>query len=96
MVICILINLKSFIVWWILEVLLFQTGYLTIKSYNEITRTYQLGYPNKEVKDSLLDNLLSAYRNVFPDTSSEETGNLLLAVHSADIKGMSGKRILKS
>ena len=68
--------------------LLFQTGYLTIKSYNENTRTYQLGYPNKEVKDSLLDNLLSAYRGVFPNTSSTETGNLLLAVLAADINGI--------
>ena len=39
--------------------LLFQTGYLTIKSYSPVTRTYQLGYPNQEVKDRLRDILLS-------------------------------------
>lgn len=68
--------------------LLFQTGYLTIKSYNDTTRTYQLSYPNKEVKDSLLDGLLSAYRGVFPNTSSTETGELLLAINAADIEGI--------
>jgi hypothetical protein len=40
--------------------LLFQTGYLTIKSYNPDTQLYTLDYPNREVKVSLLDNLLSA------------------------------------
>lgn len=68
--------------------LLFQTGYLTIKSYNDTTRTYNLGYPNQEVKDSLLDNLLSAYREVYPDGSSEETGNLLLALNAGDVEGI--------
>jgi hypothetical protein len=68
--------------------LLFQTGYLTIKGYNTVTRTYQLGYPNQEVKDSLLDNLLSAYRQVYPDGSSEQTGDLLLAVHANNIPGI--------
>lgn len=68
--------------------LLFQTGYLTLKGYNTITRTYQLGYPNQEVKDSLLDNLLSAYRGIYPDSSASETGNLLLAIHGKDIPGI--------
>jgi hypothetical protein len=68
--------------------LLFQTGYLTIKSYNNTTRTYELGYPNQEVKDSLLDNLLSAYRGIYPDSSVEVTGSLLLAVNAGDIKGL--------
>lgn len=68
--------------------LLFQTGYLTIKSYDQTTRNYTLGYPNLEVKDSLLDNLLSAYRGVFPNSSSEETGDLLLSILSGDISGI--------
>ncbi|MBE9600159.1 AAA family ATPase [Pedobacter sp. MC2016-24] len=68
--------------------LLFQTGYLTIKHYDNTTRNYTLSYPNLEVKDSLLDNLLSAYRGVFPNTSSEETGNLLLSLNANDIPGI--------
>jgi len=39
---------------------LFQTGYLTIKGYDANTELYELGYPNKEVEDSLNDALLSA------------------------------------
>jgi hypothetical protein len=42
---------------------LLQTGYLTIKGYDLNTELYELGYPNKEVEDSLNDALLSAYRS---------------------------------
>ena len=37
--------------------LLFQTGYLTIKSYNIVTRNYLLDYPNEETKISFLHYL---------------------------------------
>lgn len=49
---------------------LFQTGYLTIKHYDEESRIYELGFPNKEVEESLTDALLSAYRNIFPGSDS--------------------------
>jgi len=65
--------------------LLFQTGYLTIKEYDHSTRSYRLGYPNQEVEDSLLDNLLSAYRGVFPNDSAAVTGELLKAFLVNDI-----------
>jgi Predicted AAA-ATPase/PD-(D/E)XK nuclease superfamily len=41
--------------------ILFQTGYLTIKSVDE--DLYLLGYPNKEVKQSFLQYLLQGYRH---------------------------------
>jgi hypothetical protein len=41
--------------------LMFQTGYLTIKSYSELTRVYTLGYPNLEVKAAYIENLMAAY-----------------------------------
>jgi hypothetical protein len=41
--------------------LLFQTGYLTIKSYTPERRLYTLGYPNFEVESAFLANLLSAF-----------------------------------
>ncbi len=68
--------------------LLFQTGYLTIKGYNPVTRNYVLDYPNQEVADSLLDALLSAYRGIFPANSSVTTGNLLEALLANDIPRM--------
>lgn len=50
--------------------LLFQTGYLTIKGFDDLSETFELGYPNKEVEDSLNDALLNAYRNLNPGGSS--------------------------
>lgn len=40
--------------------LMFQTGYLTFKSYDEDGDVYTLGFPNKEVKKSYLEILLDA------------------------------------
>ncbi len=43
--------------------LLFQTGYLTLKGYDEDLQLYTLGYPNREVKDAMYQHLLSAFRH---------------------------------
>jgi Predicted AAA-ATPase/PD-(D/E)XK nuclease superfamily len=42
--------------------LMFQTGYLTIKSYNHETGIYTLDYPNLEVRLSYLEMLLDSYQ----------------------------------
>ncbi len=47
--------------------LLFQTGYLTIKEKNR--NLYTLGYPNQEVKESMLQHLISAFRHSKPSQS---------------------------
>jgi hypothetical protein len=41
--------------------ILYQTGYLTIKSYDALFDAYVLGYPNEEVKYGFLQELLPAY-----------------------------------
>lgn len=41
--------------------ILYQAGYLTIKSYNPVSDLYCLGYPNREVKYGLIRNLLPSY-----------------------------------
>jgi hypothetical protein len=41
--------------------LLYQTGYLTIKSYNQTLDSYTLGFPNEEVKYGFLNELLPAF-----------------------------------
>jgi hypothetical protein len=41
--------------------LMFQTGYLTMKSYSEMSDVYVLGYPNKEVRKSYIEVLMSSY-----------------------------------
>ncbi|MGB3851866.1 MAG: AAA family ATPase [Tunicatimonas sp.] len=47
------------------KALLFQTGYVTIRSVDE-DQTYTLSYPNKEVRDSLLQYLLAEYTQSYP------------------------------
>lgn len=69
--------------------LLFQTGYLTIKNFDAKSNLYELGYPNREVDESLNDALLSAYRNVFPGGDSIAVkDNLGEALKKKDIEGM--------
>lgn len=41
--------------------MLYQTGYLTIKSYDARMQLYTLGYPNKEVKIGFTRGLLGEY-----------------------------------
>lgn len=41
--------------------LLFQSGYLTIKGYDREFETYQLGFPNKEVREGFTKYLLPYY-----------------------------------
>ena len=41
--------------------LLFQAGYLTIKTYDKHYDTYMLGFPNDEVRYAFLDRLMSVY-----------------------------------
>lgn len=40
---------------------LYQSGYLTIKDYDERFKTYLLGFPNKEVEEGFLNFLLPLY-----------------------------------
>lgn len=41
--------------------LLYQSGYLTIKGYKPLTKSYQLGYPNNEVRIGMLRSLSPNY-----------------------------------
>ena len=49
--------------------LLYQTGYLTIKSFDASDEIYTLGLPNLEVKQGFFDYLLPYYSSVTPDES---------------------------
>jgi hypothetical protein len=44
--------------------LLYQSGYLTIKSYNSNANVFSLGIPNSEVRVGLMQNLLPLYSEV--------------------------------
>ena len=43
-----------------LSALMFQTGYLTIRGYNSEENSYQLGFPNREVKEAFFNSLIHA------------------------------------
>ena len=44
--------------------LLYQSGYITIKDYDDITDAYLLDIPNKEIRKGLMESLLPAYTNL--------------------------------
>jgi hypothetical protein len=44
-----------------IEPLLYQSGYITIKGYDEFTQLYHLDIPNKEVRVGLMNSLLPYY-----------------------------------
>ncbi len=64
--------------------LLFQTGYLTIKKYDPKTRLYTLGYPNQEVKESMLEHLLGAFARWEPGMGSKPVQDARRALQTED------------
>ena len=71
------------------EALLFQTGYLTIRDVQSVsgTRYYRLGYPNREVRQSLNQSLLR--RLVRGAVHGAEPGpRLLTLLRAADFPGL--------
>ena len=59
--------------------LLFQTGYLTIRAYDPATGLYTLGYPNREVRDTMQQHLLAAFR----ETTKTDSLPLLINMKEA-------------
>ena len=68
------------------KALLFQTGYITIKSVDE-NQTYTLSYPNKEVRDSLLQYLLAEYTQSYPSDTPIHTQQMKDALQADDLEG---------
>lgn len=44
--------------------MIYQSGYLTIKGYDERFGIYRLGFPNREVEEGFIRFLLPYYANV--------------------------------
>ena len=66
--------------------LLFQTGYLTINEHDEEFNVYSLDYPNKEVKISMLQHLMGAFRHDENTRSTPIVKDLRRAFRSADLE----------
>jgi hypothetical protein len=67
--------------------LLYQSGYLTIKAYNQILDTYTLGFPNEEVKYGFLNELLPAFVLKPITTGNFSVTNFLEQLMDNDIDG---------
>ncbi|MEZ4850911.1 MAG: AAA family ATPase [Bacteroidia bacterium] len=65
--------------------LMFQTGYLTILSVSPMG-SYTLGYPNKEVRDSMYQHLLGAFREGYSVDSNPLVEQIILALFDKDIE----------
>ena len=65
--------------------LLFQTGYLTIKSYDDDTMQYKLDFPNYEVKNAFLKKLLDTFSYLEQGFSTSHLTKMVAALKSHDI-----------
>lgn len=67
--------------------IIYQSGYLTIKAYDEEFNTYTLGFPNDEVEEGFVNFLLPFYANVDENLSPNFIGNFVRDLrlgHAAD------------
>lgn len=67
--------------------LLYQSGYLTIKSYDEEFRTFQLGFPNREVRDGFVKYLVPFYMPKKNDKTTFDISNFVREIRTGDADG---------
>ena len=67
---------------------LYQSGYLTIKSYNPRTREYTLGYPNQEVERGFVEGLANVYVPSARYNSSFAVRNFVHDFEAGDAEGL--------
>ncbi len=65
--------------------LLWQTGYVTIESYNPVTQNFKLHYPNKEVKISFFSYFMGYLTNQKLATLKNHLAQLTESLLSADL-----------
>ena len=67
--------------------LLYQSGYLTIKKYKPITKSYQLGYPNREVKIGMLKSLAPNYLSPVSIDNNGLVADFVEMLYDGDLEG---------
>ncbi|MCB1115871.1 MAG: PD-(D/E)XK nuclease domain-containing protein, partial [Chlamydiia bacterium] len=65
-----------------LTALMYQTGYFTIKGFHSISKRYQLGLPNEEVRSAFITSLVKNFTGITQLRSSEE---LIKALENCEI-----------
>lgn len=64
--------------------LLFQSGYLTLKGYDEEFKTYRLGFPNREVEEGFVKYLVPFYSPSKADQPLTYIGNFVKEVRNGN------------
>ena len=64
--------------------ILYQSGYLTIKDYDEEFGIYTLGFPNKEVEEGFVESLLPNYTGMNDSESKFEIMNFVREIRTGD------------
>jgi len=67
--------------------LIYQSGYLTIKDYDERFGMYRLGYPNKEVEEGFANFLIPYYTPIRKSESRFFVGSFVKDLESGNVKG---------
>jgi len=67
--------------------LLYQTGYLTIKGYDEDFQLYHLSFPNEEVENAFTKHLVPAYSPIGTESSPFFIKNFVQEVRRGDVEG---------
>ena len=67
--------------------LLYQTGYLTIKGFNDYggTRVYSLDFPNREIRESFLGDIAPAYSGLTEDKAKSAQTTAVQALYAHDV-----------
>ena len=68
--------------------LLYQSGYITIKDYNPVSKNYKLDIPNTEIRVGLMESLLPNYVHEYADEGSAMVGDMYEALYYEDLDEM--------
>ena len=68
--------------------LLYQSGYITIKDYNPVSKNYKLDIPNNEIQAGLMESLLPNYVHEYADEGSAMVGDMYEALYYEDLDEM--------
>ena len=67
--------------------LLYQSGYLTIKDYDNRFNTYTLGFPNREVEEGFIRFIMPYYTGLHKSDSAFEIVHFVTEVEKGDVDG---------
>ena len=68
--------------------LLYQSGYVTIKDYNRVSKLFTLDIPNTEIRVGLMESLLPNYVHEYTDEAGTMIGEMYLALYRDDLDEM--------